>query len=178
VAAGVVLVVPPDLTGLEREELMRGISPLPEAIVIGGSTRADSVRAGLAAVPENVGIVVVHDAARPLATPELFRAVVEAIRDGGDGAIPALAVTDTLKQVEGDLVVSTVSRSGLVAVQTPQAFRAAVLREAHAGAPDATDDAALLEGLGATVRIVPGESSNLKLTVKGDLVLLQALIDQ
>jgi 2-C-methyl-D-erythritol 4-phosphate cytidylyltransferase len=177
---GVVLVVPSSLTDDELDALADGgdLACGAEAVVRGGSTRAESVRAGLSAVPASVGVIVVHDAVRPLASRALFRAVMDAVRDGADAAIPGLAVTDTLKRVEEDRVVSTVSRSGLVAVQTPHAFRAEVLREAHAGSPDATDDAALVEALGATVRIVPGESWNLKLTAPGDLLVLEALMGQ
>ncbi len=172
VASGVVLVVPPSSTESE-------VYPFGEAdkVVPGGATRADSVRAGLSAVPADVELVVVHDAARPLASPSLFRAVVQAVRDGADAAVPGLRVADTLKRVDGDLVMATVSRADLVAVQTPQAFRAKILRRAHVGEPDATDDAALVEGLGATVRIVPGESSNLKLTEAGDLRVIEALME-
>ena len=95
-------------------------------MVAGGATRADSVRAGLAAVPEDADIIVVHDAARPLATSSLFAAVVDAVRsEGADAAIPVLPVADTVKRVEGATVRSTVDRDGLVAVQTPQAFVAA-----------------------------------------------------
>jgi len=115
-------------------------------------------------------VVVVHDAARPLASRELFRAVVEAVVAGADGAIPGLAVADTVKRVRGGRVVETLDRSELVAVQTPQAFRAEALRRAHAGAPEATDDAGLLEALGLSVVVVPGEYRNLKLTSPDDLV--------
>ncbi len=144
--------------------------------VPGGPTRSDSVRAGLAAVPPEVEIVVVHDCARPLATAALFRRVVAAVRAGADAAVPAVAVSDTIKRVQGDLVVETLDRRVLVAVQTPQAFRAAVLREAHASAPDATDDAALVERIGAKVVTVEGEHRNLKLTTPDDLVVARALI--
>jgi len=147
-----------------------------DSVVAGGATRTESVRAGLLAVPDHAEVVVVHDAARPAASADLFRAVVDAIAEGADAAVPALAVSDTLKRVDGDLVLSTVARDGLVAVQTPQAFRAGVLREAHAKGESATDDAALVEALGATVRIVPGESSNLKLTTPGDLALLESVL--
>ena len=95
------------------------------------------MRAGLAAVPADAEIVVVHDAARPLAGADLFERTVAAVRGGADAAIPGVPVTDTVKQVEDGRVVATVDRSRLVAVQTPQAFRAAVLRRAHGGDPDA-----------------------------------------
>jgi 2-C-methyl-D-erythritol 4-phosphate cytidylyltransferase len=143
----------------------------------GGATRSDSVRAGLDAVPSDADIVVVHDAARPLASRALFAAVIAAVRAGADGAIPALPVTDTVKRVEGDRVQDTLARADLVLVQTPQAFRADRLRAAHRGRAVDTDDAALVEAAGGTVVVVPGESRNLKLTVPADLELVQALLD-
>jgi 2-C-methyl-D-erythritol 4-phosphate cytidylyltransferase/2-C-methyl-D-erythritol 2,4-cyclodiphosphate synthase len=143
-----------------------------DVIVVGGATRAASVRAGLAHCTD-ADIVVVHDAARPLATPTLFRSVVQAVLDGADAAVPGLAITDTVKGVERDgstdVIRATVPRDGLVTVQTPQAFRRELLVAAHASAPDATDDAALVEALGARVVVVPGEEENIKITVPGDL---------
>ncbi len=143
----------------------------------GGATRAESVRAGLVAVPDDAVIIVVHDAARPLATGELFTSVVDAVRATGvDGAVPVLPVADTLKRVDGDTVQHSVDREGLVAVQTPQAFDAATLRKAHRTGRDATDDAGLVEDLGATVRTVVGDAHNVKLTRPEDLVLAEALM--
>ncbi len=161
VADGVVLAVPPNRP-LRGEE---GV----DAVVAGGATRSSSVRAGLAAVPPEAEVVVVHDAARPLATAALFGAVVEAVREGADGATPALPIADTVKQVRDGEVVATLDRSQLVTVQTPQAFRADILRRAHLGEPDATDDAALVEAVGGRVVVVPGDPDNLKLTGPGDL---------
>ncbi len=141
-----------------------------ERAVAGGPTRSASVRAGLAAVPDHVDIVCVHDAARPLASPLLFGAVVQAVRDGADAAVPAVPVHDTIKVVdEAGRVVDTPDRARLVAVQTPQAFRADVLRRAHATGADGTDDAALVEQLGGVVATVPGEVWNLKITTPEDL---------
>ncbi len=153
----------------------------PGAVVAGGATRAESVRAGLAAVPADADVVVVHDAARPLAGPDLYAAVVAAVRAGADGAIPGLPVADTLKRVETDasgtgVIVGTVDRDGLVAAQTPQAFRADVLRAAHASGGDATDDAALVEARGGRVVVVPGDPRNLKLTGPRDLAVAEALL--
>lgn len=146
------------------------------ATVPGGATRSESVRAGLAAVPADTDVVVVHDAARPLASAGLFQRVVAAVRAGADGAVPGCPIADTVKRVEGDRVVATVPRDDLVAVQTPQAFRAGVLRDAHTGAPEGTDDAALVEAAGGTVVVVEGESRNVKLTVAGDLAVAEALL--
>ena len=157
-SAGVVVVVPAEDAGREHA-------------VAGGATRSASVRAGLSAVPDEATIICVHDAARPLATPDLFVAVVEAVHAGADGAVPAVAVTDTIKAVdESGLVVATPDRRTLVAVQTPQAFRAGVLRRAHAEGGDGTDDAALVERLGGRVVVVPGEAWNRKITEPDDLV--------
>jgi 2-C-methyl-D-erythritol 4-phosphate cytidylyltransferase len=157
ISDGVVLVVPADL-------------PLPSGAVIGGLTRAESVRRGLAAVPPSAEIVIVHDAARPFADRSLFDAVVSAVRDGADGAVPGLPVSDTIKQVdETGVVVATPARASLVAVQTPQAFRAAVLRRAHRDEPEGTDDASLVEAIGGRVVIVAGDATNRKLTVPDDL---------
>ena len=148
-----------------------------DALVTGGASRAESVRAGLGEVPFGAEIVVVHDAARPLAGAGLFDAVISAVRDGADGAVPGLAVTDTLKRVDDLRVTSTVDRMGLVAVQTPQAFRADILRDAHASGADATDDAALVEELGGAVVVVPGDPRNLKVTGPADLMIAAALLE-
>jgi 2-C-methyl-D-erythritol 4-phosphate cytidylyltransferase len=156
VSDGVVVVVPP-------QDAVR------EGAVAGGATRSDSVRAGLAAVPPDATIVCVHDAARPLASAELYQRAIAAVHDGADAAIPGVPVTDTIKVVADGVVVSTPDRSALVAVQTPQAFRAGVLRAAHETGGEATDDAALVEGLGGVVAVVAGEITNRKITVPDDL---------
>lgn len=153
---GVVVVVPPD-------------DAAREGGVGGGSTRSDSVRAGLSAVPSDATIICVHDAARPFADAELFARVVAAVMAGADGAIPAIAVTDTIKVVADGVVVATPDRASLVSVQTPQAFRADVLRRAHAGADTSTDDAALVEAIGARVVVVDGDVRNRKITHPDDL---------
>ena len=157
VSAGVVVVLP------EADAAREGG-------VVGGATRSESVRRGLAAVPLEATIICVHDAARPFASEHLFREVVAAVRSGADGAVPALAVTDTIKQVDAhNVVISTPNRDSLVAVQTPQAFRASVLRLAHLVEPEGTDDALLVEAIGKRVVVVPGEALNRKLTTSEDL---------
>ncbi len=166
-AEGVVLVVPPE----------RAVDPEPAATVVvaGGATRSGSVRAGLAAVPAEAEVVLVHDAARPLAPPEVFDAVLEAVAAGADGAVPGLPVSDTVKRVGPDgTVLETLDRSALVAVQTPQAFRADALRAAHAGGGDASDDAALVEAAGGRVVVVPGAPAATKVTAPGDLPALES----
>jgi 2-C-methyl-D-erythritol 4-phosphate cytidylyltransferase len=167
VAGGVVLVVA-DPAQVEPSRA--------DAVVCGGSTRAASVRAGLEAVPDDAEVVVVHDGARPLAGAELFHAVVAALGPGVDAVVPGLPVAETVKQVAGDRVVSTLDRSQLVAVQTPQAFRPGRLRAAHRTGGEATDDAALVEATGGTVVVVPGDPHNLKLTQPSDLVVAEALL--
>lgn len=147
-----------------------------DAIVAGGSSRSESVRAGLDAVPSNVAVVAVHDAARPLAHEAVWRAGIEAVMAGADGAIPTVPVTDTIKTVGDDGRLTTLDRSRLVAVQTPQVFRVASLREAHAGMAEATDDAALVEANGGQVVTVTGSSDNLKITAPSDLVVAAALL--
>ncbi len=166
-SAGVVLVLPAT-AGAEPADPHGA-----DAVVSGGATRADSVRCGLAAVPAEAEVIVVHDAARPLASPALFAAVIQAVTDGGaDGAVPGVPPSDTIKAVdESGRVTDTLDRTRLVAVQTPQAFRAAVLRRAHAEAAPAgvTDDAMLVEAVGGSVQVVPGETGNLKITDPDDL---------
>ena len=157
VSAGVVTVVPPEDADAE-------------GAVAGGATRSESVRAGLAAVPSDATIICVHDAARPLASVALYRRAIDAVSEGAGAAIPAVSVADTIKVVADGVVVATPDRASLVAVQTPQAFRAGVLREAHAAGGDATDDAALVEGRGGLVVVVDGETTNRKITVPDDLV--------
>jgi 2-C-methyl-D-erythritol 4-phosphate cytidylyltransferase len=148
-----------------------------DVIVTGGPSRAASVRQGLTHCGEAT-VVIVHDAARPLASEDLFRAVVTAIEGGADAAIPGLTLTDTVKRVTSKddvtVVAETLAREELVAVQTPQAFRREVLERAHAKGGDATDDAGLVEALGVVVVVVPGESTNVKITHLSDLAVLGA----
>ena len=162
-ADGVVLVVSP---------AHAGDAEAADVVVAGADTRSGSVRAGLAAVPADAEVVVVHDAARPLAGPELFRDVVAAVRAGADAAVPGVPVVDTLRARTG----GTVDRDGLVAVQTPQAFRAGPLRAAHNGGAEASDDASLVEARGGKVVVVNGSPSNLKITRPDDLVVAEALL--
>ena len=139
-------------------------------VVAGGSERSRSVAAGLAALRDDVDVVLVHDAARCLAPAALFDRLAEAVRAGAPAVVPGLAVTDTIKQVDGDgRVVATPERSSLRAVQTPQAFRRSVLVDAHASGEDATDDAALVERLGGVVTVVDGDPLAFKVTTPDDL---------
>jgi 2-C-methyl-D-erythritol 4-phosphate cytidylyltransferase len=159
VADFVVVVVPEDYLG-DGEGA--------DLVVTGGATRSDSVRAGLA-VCDDAQFIVVQDAARPLASTQLFEVVLAAVRAGAAAAIPGVTVSDTIKQVADGVVVNTPPRDQLVAVQTPQAFQAEILRRAHASAGVATDDAGLVEALGESVVVVAGERTNIKVTNPEDL---------
>jgi 2-C-methyl-D-erythritol 4-phosphate cytidylyltransferase len=166
VADGVVLVV------AAADEAME--EPAVDAIVVGGATRSDSVRAGLAAVPSDAGVVLVHDGARPLASHALFRSVVDAVLAGADAVVPAVAVVDTITDLGG----VPVDRDALRAVQTPQGFRASSLRAVHASRPEATDDASLVVAGGGRLRTVQGERWNLKITEPDDLVVAESILEQ
>jgi 2-C-methyl-D-erythritol 4-phosphate cytidylyltransferase len=146
------------------------------AAVPGGATRSASVRAGIAALSPETEVAVVHDAARALATPGLFELVIDAVRAGADAAIPVVPLADTIKRVEGDRVLDTVDRRGLVAVQTPQAFTIEALQAAHAAGDDATDDAALVEKTGGRVVVVAGDPRNVKVTTVADLGVVEAIL--
>jgi len=157
------------------------------AIVAGGERRQDSVAAGVAALGETTPpatdpVILVHDAARPLVTPALVRAVAEATIANG-AAIPVLPVTETLKRLEGDTIAETIDRTGVVAAQTPQGVRRSVLERAYArypadGPENWTDEASLLEACTIAVHVIPGESTNLKVTVPSDLARARAILDQ
>lgn len=151
---------------------------IPIKITAGGAERQDSVRIALELVSAEAEIVVVHDAARPFATPAMFAACIDAAARSG-GAIAAIPLADTLKRVDNGVIAATVPRAGLWRAQTPQAFRRALLLEAHARAEreriPATDDADLVERLGATVEIVQGSQINLKITTPDDLTLAGAI---
>jgi 2-C-methyl-D-erythritol 4-phosphate cytidylyltransferase len=146
---------------------------VPAWFVEGGESRQASVRSALVEVPGQADVVAVHDAARPFAPPELFARVIRAVADGADGAVPVLAVTDTVLRVQGELVEGTEPREELALGQTPQAFRTSVLREAHAKAEAAgasfSDDASMLRWAGFEVRAVPGDPANVKITTLADL---------
>lgn len=147
-------------------------------VVAGGAERTDSVAAGLAALPPQVGIVLVHDAARALTPAVVFERVVAAVRHGHRAVIPGLPVTDTIKTVDArDHVLATPERRTLRAVQTPQGFLRETLERAHAeGGSAVTDDAGLVEALGDEVFVVPGDARSLKVTEPGDLAQVDAWV--
>jgi 2-C-methyl-D-erythritol 4-phosphate cytidylyltransferase len=157
------------------------IAPAGTIGVVGGAERSHSVLAALRAAPPEEETVLVHDAARPLVTPAIVRAVLEGLEhEGCDAAIAAAPVTDTIKEGAGPEVVRTLDRSRLWAVQTPQAFRRAALEQALARGRDAlagaTDDASLVEADGGTVRVVATPSENIKVTTPVDLRLAELLL--
>jgi 2-C-methyl-D-erythritol 4-phosphate cytidylyltransferase len=169
VSNGVVLVV--------AEAYAEQPEPSVDAVVVGGPERSDSVRAGLSAVPDAAEVIVVHDAARPLATFALFGEVVMTVREGADGAVPGVRPIDTIKQVdEAGVVRASLDRGELRAVQTPQAFLATALRQAHRSGERATDDAALVEAIGGKVVVVLGELQNIKITHEADLAYAAQLL--
>jgi 2-C-methyl-D-erythritol 4-phosphate cytidylyltransferase len=143
-------------------------------VVAGGESRQASVRCGLAALSNDVQVVVCQDAARPFASPALFARVVEAVRSTSvDGVVPVVPSPDTVKRIADGRVVETIARDGIGLAQTPQAFRFPTLRRAHDEGlrlrMEATDDAMLVEVIGATVVVVEGEAANFKITTPEDL---------
>lgn len=184
----VVVVAPPD--GAPEVKNLLDEHSLPEhtdyLVVAGGDTRQESVRLGLEALPDDITAVLVHDAARPLVPVDTVDAVVEAVRDGAVAVVPALPLADTVKEVEPrpkgepEPVVATPERARLRAVQTPQGFDRDTLVRAHetvaVNGEGATDDAGMVEKLGAPVVVVPGHEEAFKVTRPLDLVLAEAVL--
>ena len=172
VAEGVVVVVPGGVEppGLPRVEGKLVVAP-------GGAHRAASVRSGLAAVPVEAEVIVVADAAHPLASPALFAAVVAAVRAGAGGALPGLPLTEVLATVDAEGTrTGGLPREGHVLVQMPHAFRAGLLRAAHASGEDGVEDSAMVAALGARVAVVPGDPANLHVTTPAELDLARRLL--
>ena len=171
----IVVVAPPEWEEpaiLLAEELGCG---KVSACVTGGATRADSVRLGVAEVPADAAVIVVHDAARPLLADDVLGRVIGVLAEGWDGAVPGLPLSDTVKRVDDDRVVETVPRDELRAVQTPQAFVAGVLRAALAGS-EWTDCSAAVEAQGGRVKVVDGDPRLIKVTDASDLDRVAALL--
>lgn len=172
VAEGVVVVVP----GAVEPD---GLPPTDGKLVVvaGGEHRAASVRSGLAAVPIAAEVIVVADAAHPLASPELFAAVVSAVRAGAGGALPGLPLTEVIATVDPEGTrTGGLSRAGKVLVQMPHAFQADLLRAAHATGEDGVEDSAMVAALGARVVVVPGDPVNVHVTTPEELVLARRLL--
>jgi len=178
--AALVVVLHPDDRELFAAEVRRP-ETVPWMTVSGGSSRDASVRAGLAACPEGLGSVLIHDAARPLVGADLIGRVADAVAPG-IGAAPALPVTDALWTGEGGRVTGTRDRAGLWRAQTPQGFRLADIRAAHAAwaaradAPPAADDVEVARAHGLDVRIVEGDEDNIKITGPGDVARAARLL--
>lgn len=169
---GTIVVAAPAAHVEQTRRILAAVRGAPINVVVGGATRQESVSHGLAAVATAASLVVVHDGVRPFIGPALIDAVLAAARATG-AAICALPIAETVKRVSGEMVAGTLDRSELVVVQTPQAFRADLLREAHDKARRdgfiGTDDAMLVERLGQAVRVVPGLADNVKITTPADL---------
>lgn len=146
-----------------------------DVVVSGGSTRSGSVRAGLAAVPRDAEVIVIHDAAHPLAGPNLFTAVVDAVRSGADGAVPGLSVREAVRVVRDGWMLGDLERSMIVLVQMPQAYKASILRRAHADAPEVVEDSLLVRRLGGRVRVVAGDPVNIHVATTADLEVVSAI---
>lgn len=146
------------------------------AVVAGGSSRTESVRNALAVVPHTAEIVVIHQAAHPLATCALFDAVLAEVRAGAAACVPGLRPHDPVRRVTDGVAGEDVGREGLVLLQTPGAFRAQVLRAAHAAGTDAIEDTALVTALGVPVSIVPGEPWNIHVTAPAELAMADCLL--
>ncbi len=173
-----IVVAVPEESCEEARALLQGID-IPITIVSGGETRQDSVARALLALPPEVDVVLVHDAARPLVPSDVVDRVVGAVRAGAQAVIPTLGVVDTVKEVDADGVVrATLDRARLQAVQTPQGFARDVLQRAHAASDggDATDDAGMVERMGVIVQTVPGHEEAFKITRPLDLVLAEAIL--
>ncbi len=144
------------------------------ASVAGGDSRAASVRIGLGEVPDDAALILVHDAARPLVSGLVVERLIGALNEGWDGAVPGLALSDTVKRVQEETVVETLPRGELRAVQTPQAFVASVLRAAVAGGDEGTDCSSIVEARGGRVKVVEGDRRLLKVTTAEDLALVES----
>ena len=153
------------------ESHLKSINQVHE-VVKGGATRSESVRCGLERVPHDCEMVIVHDGVRPLASQELFESVVGKIKDGAEAVVPVVSIADSLRSVNG----KQINRDEVVSVQTPQAFKAPLLREAHSSGEDATDDASLVELVGGVIDFVDGDIRNLKITVSSDLLIAEQFL--
>ncbi len=175
----VVITIPAGFEDAARAEIAAAGLALPVKLTPGGVERQDSVRIALALTSSESELVIVHDAARPLATPAIFEACLTAAARAG-AAIAAIPVSDTLKRVADRAIVATIARADLWQAQTPQAFRRALLVTAHQRALTekivATDDADLVERIGARVEVLESSTNNLKITTPADLAIVEAII--
>ena len=146
-----------------------------DTLAVGGDHQSDSLRAALETLPGHAGIVVVADPAHPLASPALFIAVIDAVRSGYDGAVPAIPILEVVQRIRNSQVIETLPKTDLVLTQSPQAFRVSALRAAHANKPRPVENSGLLVEQGYRVVVVPGESSNVHVTTPDELALANGL---
>jgi len=171
---GVVVVLPADsIDSAQSVGLLSDMDAIVK-LVAGAESRSGSVRNGLAAVPDDADVILIHDGARPLASVGVYQRVISAVADGADAVVPVVPVTDTIR----DLRAGVVDRSRLVAVQTPQGFPSGSIRLAHSGGGDATDDATLVEANGGRVVYVEGDPDNIKITDPSDLEIARLLLQR
>ena len=174
-----VIAVPDGFESATRAEVTAASVRIPVKITRGGAERQDSVRIALALTSSESDLIVIHDAARPIATAKMFEACLEAASRAG-GAIAAIPLADTLKRVVDSAITETIARAGLWQAQTPQAFRRDLLVAAHRRAVDervvATDDADLVERIGTRVEVVEGSTANIKITTPSDLAIAEAIV--
>jgi len=171
---GVVVVLPAASIESAQSSGLQADTDAIVKFVAGADSRSGSVRNGLAAVPRDADVILIHDGARPLASVGVYQRVISAVADGADAAVPVVPVTDTIR----DLRAGVVDRSGLVAVQTPQGFPSGSIRFAHSGGGDATDDATLVEANGGKVVLVEGHPDNIKITDPSDLDIARLLLQR
>jgi 2-C-methyl-D-erythritol 4-phosphate cytidylyltransferase len=178
----VVVVAAPEDSAETVSAMLTGQSFGADVVVVtGGDTRQDSVARALLTLPDDVDVVLVHDAARPLVPVEVVTAVASSVRSGYPAVVPGLPVVDTIKEIdEASQVLRTIDRSHLVAIQTPQGFERHILQRAHASVDlddsPATDDAGLVERLGVTVHVIPGHEEAFKVTRPFDVVMAEAVL--
>ena len=172
VSDGIVVVVPKENVDVVNE-LVAGKDKV-KGVVSGGSTRSESVRCGLNLVPEEIKILVVHDAVRPVASQKLFSRVVSEVQSGSEAVVPITPVVDSIRSRQGDQI----DRENLVAIQTPQAFDAGLLRKAHLTGDDALDDASLVESVGGHISFIEGDVRNIKITFPSDLLIVEKFLNE
>ncbi|MCC7459777.1 MAG: 2-C-methyl-D-erythritol 4-phosphate cytidylyltransferase [Proteobacteria bacterium] len=180
---GIVVVLPePEIAFFEQERKQKGFGKKIQAIVVGGSTRQYSVHAGILALKDNPDFVVVHDAARCLITSGEITDTIQKCINGWEGAICALPIRDTVKKVDGEKILTTQPRENLWGMQTPQVFKYELIKKAYDKAKadhfEATDDAQIAEHFGASVCVVQGKTTNIKITYPEDLVMAEMILHE
>jgi len=174
VGCGVVVVLPASSIEVAHQDDLSSETDAIVRFVVGADSRSGSVRNGLASVPDDADVILIHDGARPLASVGVYQRVIAAVIDGADAAVPVVPVSDTIR----DLQTGVVDRTRLVAVQTPQGFPSGSICRAHSGGGEATDDATLVEADGGKVVLVDGDLDNIKITDPSDLDIARLLVQR